>query len=424
MRYLFFDLEFASSYYKIFEICEFGYVVTDENFQILERNNFIINPQIELHEWDWRSAKKILTRDVWEYYKAKSFPYFYEDIKKIFNSVDFVFGHTLESDAKALNCECKRYNLPNLEYDFYDVKWMYKEYKERKNKHTALVKILDELNIQGEQNLHDAETDAYNTMLGLKGMLNKLEMHLSDMIELCPSAKDNSNNYPVDLVDFKNKRIISLLKFLGLSNWKNNLEKSCENWKSYLLFLDNVKPEGNLGSKFEGKKIALSPSYGKQHFKQVLNLIQLITNQGGDVVSDVLQANLFVKYEYYDKKGILKIDQTLKNISEENEALNKIEVIDFADLLNQLEITEEELDKLPMVSFDFLFKKEAIIKDENVILKIKIINNNKNIKFKKLMKNRKVEKYKRDRYGNKIVYSESEKEKRMTLGDLSCVIIK
>ena len=43
MKYLFFDLEYATSKGGNIKICEFGYVVTDENFQILDRDNFIIN---------------------------------------------------------------------------------------------------------------------------------------------------------------------------------------------------------------------------------------------------------------------------------------------------------------------------------------------------------------------------------------------
>ena len=44
MKYLFFDLEFASSKGDREHICEFGFVVTNEQFDILDRGNFIINP--------------------------------------------------------------------------------------------------------------------------------------------------------------------------------------------------------------------------------------------------------------------------------------------------------------------------------------------------------------------------------------------
>ena len=45
MRILFFDLEYASCKNGC-KICEFGYVITNEKFEIIERNNLIINPYI------------------------------------------------------------------------------------------------------------------------------------------------------------------------------------------------------------------------------------------------------------------------------------------------------------------------------------------------------------------------------------------
>ena len=54
MKYLFFDLEYASQKGGTSKICEFGYVVTDENFNILEKDNLIINPNIYRYEWDYR----------------------------------------------------------------------------------------------------------------------------------------------------------------------------------------------------------------------------------------------------------------------------------------------------------------------------------------------------------------------------------
>ena len=50
MEYLFFDLEFANQDNGKSKICEFGYVITDEYFEVLERYNFIINPNININK--------------------------------------------------------------------------------------------------------------------------------------------------------------------------------------------------------------------------------------------------------------------------------------------------------------------------------------------------------------------------------------
>lgn len=41
MRYLFFDIECCNGR----DICEFGYVITDTEFNVLEKNDFTINPE-------------------------------------------------------------------------------------------------------------------------------------------------------------------------------------------------------------------------------------------------------------------------------------------------------------------------------------------------------------------------------------------
>ena len=109
MKYLFFDLEYATSKGGVCKICEFGYVVTNEHFEILKKGNFIIDPYINRCDWDWRVVKKILTRKVSVYEKQPRFDEYYSDIKDLINSADYVLGHSLDGDAKALNDDCQRY---------------------------------------------------------------------------------------------------------------------------------------------------------------------------------------------------------------------------------------------------------------------------------------------------------------------------
>ncbi len=66
MRYLFYDLEYATTRGGVTSVCEFGYVVTDESFNITERGNMIINPCIYRDEWNKRVVRTILTRTVEE----------------------------------------------------------------------------------------------------------------------------------------------------------------------------------------------------------------------------------------------------------------------------------------------------------------------------------------------------------------------
>ena len=156
MRYLFFDLEYATSKGGESKICEFGYVVTDEQFKIIERDNLIIDPNIDRSEWDYRVVRTILTRTISEYESCPKFTYYYDRIVRLITGADLVIGHTLDSDAKAINDDCKRYELPSINYDFYDVKLFYKQFANT-HRDTGVTTILKALNIDGEDNEHDAE---------------------------------------------------------------------------------------------------------------------------------------------------------------------------------------------------------------------------------------------------------------------------
>ncbi len=395
MNYLFYDLEYATSKGGDIKICEFGYVLTNEYFDIKDKGNFIIDPYITRSEWDWRVVRIILTRSVSEYESNPTFSYYYDDIKKLIEGADYIIGHSLNGDAKALNDDCKRYNKPSLDYDFYDVKTIFKEYSNTK-KDTSVENILIALNIKGEDNNHDAETDAYNTMLELKKILETLDLSFEEVIELCPSSKDRTENYIVESIE--KSRIKKEQEFIDNLNGdgSNDIKKYSDNRKRYLQFLDNVKPNGTGKNKFKGKKVSISINYEEHHYKQVLNLIQMIVNEGGQVVLKASLSDIFVKYDVYMEDGTIRTDSRFNYVIEANNNGSNIEIIDFTELLNRLDISEEELDAMPMISFDFLFKDGAIIKDKK---DKRLINHKKN-----------------ENKNNYIVYSDDDSD--FSLGDM------
>ena len=48
-RYLFFDIECACVFKDTAKICAFGYRLTDEHFNILEKEDILINPKVKFH---------------------------------------------------------------------------------------------------------------------------------------------------------------------------------------------------------------------------------------------------------------------------------------------------------------------------------------------------------------------------------------
>lgn len=376
MKYLFFDLEYASQNGGISKICEFGYIVTNDEFEIIKRNNLIINPNIGKYEWDYRILRKILTRTIKEYEESPAFYAYYDNIKKLIVNSDYIFGHSLDSDAKALNDDCKRYVLPGLDYSFWDVKQFYKSYSNTA-RDTSVIKMLEELSVQGEENVHDAETDAFNTMLTLKAMLDTLNISMEELMQLCPEVENKTENYIVKSIKENQERRAIRFKESLSGDGSNDIKKHGINKKRYIQFLDNVKPQSPIGNKFAGKKLSISINYEEHHFRQMLNLVQFIVNEGGTLVLKASLSDIFVKYDIEDENGALREDSREKYVIDANSNGSSIEIIEFDELPQQLKITEEELDAMPMVAFDFILSDDAIIKDKNITLRKKTVGKQK-----------------------------------------------
>ena len=120
MNYLFYDLECASCAGGG-KICEFGYVLTDGSFRLLEKANLLINPGIGPGEWDWYALKKVLTHSRPEYEAQKKFPHYADKIRALFEGAVAV-GHTIDGDAQYLLDECARYGVKAWDYRYVDIR--------------------------------------------------------------------------------------------------------------------------------------------------------------------------------------------------------------------------------------------------------------------------------------------------------------
>lgn len=194
MKYLFFDLEEATSKNNSLRICEFGYTMIDENFNILEKDNLIINPNINKDEWDKYVVKNLLHKKIEEYESNLRFNHYYQKISNLILSADYVFGHSLQGDVNALNKECERYNLSSINFTGYEIKEFYKKIKNIDHD-VSVSNMLIALNTVGETLEHDAENDAYNTMLILKSLLAEAQVSVQGLIEKCPNAKLENKNF-------------------------------------------------------------------------------------------------------------------------------------------------------------------------------------------------------------------------------------
>ena len=164
MNLVFFDIECASVSKNFAKICAFGYVVCDEKFNIIKKEDLLINPRGGFHLTDRKGDKGVvLPYDYKEFKNHPPFPKVYGFIKSLLedeNSV--VLGHSTLNDVKYLNLETKRFKLPPFKFSFSDSQLLYMTYKNDYSRQMGLGAIAAELGV--EFTPHRAADDAYATM--------------------------------------------------------------------------------------------------------------------------------------------------------------------------------------------------------------------------------------------------------------------
>lgn len=202
MKYLFFDIECANSFGGTCKMCEFGYVLTDNNFNVIQKVDYPMSPG-KKSKRDNRFDLKIYDREPgfkWAYdtdfyYTCEEFPFFYERIKGLLEDEDtLVFGHAVANDLRYLNSAAKRYNLPTLDFSAYDTQVMMNYFSTQRQNFLGLKDAFLRLCSHEEYikiQSHLSADDAYMTMRVVQRMCEELEVSLTELIGLCEGSKIN-----------------------------------------------------------------------------------------------------------------------------------------------------------------------------------------------------------------------------------------
>ena len=121
MKYVFFDIECANCFDGVGKICEFGCVITDEAFSVLEERSLKINPRAPFDKKGFGMGGIHLEHPFAFYKTQPDFPHFYPQIRDLLEDPTcLVIGHGTENDVRFLLNECARYDLPPMDFKFYD----------------------------------------------------------------------------------------------------------------------------------------------------------------------------------------------------------------------------------------------------------------------------------------------------------------
>ena len=181
MNYLFFDVECANSFDGVGKICEFGYVLTDENLNIIKQGIHLINPDAE---FDWYVKYKIISYAIKEYEKAPKYPQIYRmHIQELVELPDTLYvGHGVRDDIKYLNDEANRYNLPRFERQCIDSSQIHRRFYNLPQT-KGLKAIVKELEIGDHKKLHNSEYDAKMILEYVKRMCEESGLSFEQLIE-------------------------------------------------------------------------------------------------------------------------------------------------------------------------------------------------------------------------------------------------
>lgn len=200
MRYLFFDTECSNEYGGIHKMCEFGYVLADEAFAYEESNkkDLLMSPggDKDSRFQFWREkGRPGLSHPHEEYYRFPEFPAFHKTLKDILEQEDLlVFLWASDNDVSALIDSCNRYQLEHYRYVSYDVQVFFLHYFGKDCLKHSLENVYEWLYQNHEESMraHNPADDAHMTMLVLKGMMEKLNKSLDELIQECPNARMDS----------------------------------------------------------------------------------------------------------------------------------------------------------------------------------------------------------------------------------------
>lgn len=197
MNLVFFDIECACVHKTYAKICAFGYVVCDERFNILEKEDILINPKGRFELTDRKGEKGIvLPYEYEEFKKHPAFPAVYPKIKALLEDKNnIVLGHAVLNDVKYLNLETRRFKLPSFRFAFNDSQLIFMSYISDFSHQFGLEYIANELGV--EFTPHRAADDAYATMRVIEAMCRERGCDYLGLKEALAVTDGKIENYAV-----------------------------------------------------------------------------------------------------------------------------------------------------------------------------------------------------------------------------------
>ena len=360
MKYLFFDIECANCYQNCAKIFSLGYVVTDENFNILhEKEDVLINPR---DRFDWYVAKKMMAYPREIFKDMPPFPDFYDRFREMFEDEDtMVIGYAVTNDVHFLHDDCRRYGLAPYTYKFYDVQQLYARQPVNNTAKNLEDSLLSWCDVEPE-NLHRSDEDAYNTMLIMKAIAAYHGTNIPGLMEMFPDCGGSTKDGVIDYAwrkpegEKKKKRHRSKKKKTEAAevestepDTSNYMERGSHNAELFVKFLNTVAPKKTRKPPLlSGHTVTVGVNYQRTHFNEMLYLVQMITNAGGRYTLSTREADTLYVWEEAESDSRYLVAKDMIEAGEE------IEILPIKMLFDILETSELRLSRKPKMDLSSL----------------------------------------------------------------------
>ena len=289
MKYLFFDIECSVVSKNAAKICAFGYCLTDEKFNILEKEDILINPQGSFHLTDRKGTQGlVLPYEYSNFKKYPTFPQLADRIYALLHDKDtLVAGHATMNDVKYLNLESKRFNLPSFHFAFTDTQFVYMNRKGDFSRQFGLGAIAEELGV--EFTAHCAVDDAYATMKVAEAMCKEEGLTFSQLLE----------KYEITLGVIENYEI-SQMSSTALVEYKAAQERRKEEREQkkaeFYRFFDREKRKRKKEGKLKGKTVCFSHPL-ELELELSKKLLTAVFAEAGYFTSKAEECDIYVCFE-------------------------------------------------------------------------------------------------------------------------------
>lgn len=293
MKYLFFDVECSNCHNGIGKLCEFGYVLTDEQFNILAKDDIPMSPgrgYWSRFDLTGREGERdlILAYEYDYYYEQPEFPYFYERIKKLMCDKDTIcFAYSMGNDLRHIHNTCERYKKEPFNYECYDVQMLVARHLEKKgqvNLETACKTLVGPSSLIGLEE-HLSRDDAKMEMMVFEAICVLEQKSSTQLLAESDFAKTNS-------IEFVNK--------VRERGRKKRIKAAGHDLYRSLIATDEELdlPEN------KGKRYNISGDL-KCHLDELKLTIEIIKSRSGLFSNHLSRTDYFIVFDEKNKEDIL-----------------------------------------------------------------------------------------------------------------------